>query len=69
MTNNIVKKIEDSLEPAPAQGEWDEVKLEEAMQRLKLLHVKVRRPHMVTPLGGKLTYGYRCECCEVRFPE
>ncbi|KAI8666526.1 hypothetical protein NCS57_00877700 [Fusarium keratoplasticum] len=43
---------------AAGQGEWDEARLEEAMQRLKLLHIKVRLlrdtiPQMIQPLLQK----------------
>ncbi|RSL80259.1 hypothetical protein BHE90_010371 [Fusarium euwallaceae] len=43
---------------AASQGEWDEARLEEAMQRLKLLHIKVRLlrdtiPQMIQPLLQK----------------
>ncbi|KAM5353909.1 hypothetical protein ACJ41O_000559 [Fusarium nematophilum] len=43
---------------AAGQDGWDEARLEEAMQRLKLLHIKVRLlrdtiPHMIKPLLQK----------------
>jgi uncharacterized membrane protein len=43
---------------AAGQDVWDEQQLEEAMKRLKLLHIKVRRlndtiPKMIKPLVQK----------------
>ncbi|KAF4461764.1 hypothetical protein FALBO_11420 [Fusarium albosuccineum] len=43
---------------AAGQDDWDEARLEEAMQRLKLLHIKVRLlrdtiPQMIKPLLQK----------------
>ncbi|KAF9767282.1 hypothetical protein IL306_000147 [Fusarium sp. DS 682] len=43
---------------AAGQDDWDEARLEEAMKRLKLLHIKVRQlndtiPKMIKPLVQK----------------
>ncbi|KAM0249787.1 hypothetical protein ACHAP5_002656 [Fusarium lateritium] len=51
-------KAQSQAQDAAGQEVWDEARLEEAMKRLKLLHIKVRRlndtiPKMIKPLVQK----------------